>query len=383
VARALDDWGYERDWIGPDPYEGLNATRFVAPFRRSPMGRRLLTQLVKRSAVNLRPLLGVSPTANPAAIAHVIQAYALDGFLEPGVAVARLEEQVGRLERLRSPGFEELAWGYPFDVQTRALFYPRGSPNTIATAFAGLGLLDAHERAGLEQALPMAGSAGDFFLRHVPQTPASAGAYFGYLPGDRSPIHNANMLVCAFLARLSRHVDSQAMRDAVAAGVEYTVELQRPDGSWPYGETPGLGWIDNFHTGYVLDCLMVCGDAGLGEGIDEAVERGLAYYERELFLPDGTPKYMHDAVYPVDIQCAAQAIQTFSLASARGRPHMDAARRSYDYAVGRLRKPDGAFVFQRRRFWTNRISLVRWGAAPMLAALATLIDAENKTEPAP
>ena len=42
---------------------------------------------------------------------------------------------------------------------------------------------------------------------------------------------------------------------AARSAVDYTVTRQRSDGAWPYGEAPGLSWIDGFHTGYVLDCL--------------------------------------------------------------------------------------------------------------------------------
>ena len=39
----------------------------------------------------------------------------------------------------------------------------------------------------------------------------------------------------------------------------------------------------------------------------------------------------------------------------------------------RLARPDGAFVFQRERFWVNRTAHPRWVQAPMLAALTHLI----------
>ncbi len=35
-----------------------------------------------------------------------------------------------------------VAWGYPFDVQTRWSFYPAGSPNVVVTSFAVQGLLE-------------------------------------------------------------------------------------------------------------------------------------------------------------------------------------------------------------------------------------------------
>ena len=369
--RALERWGSERDWTGTDPYDGLNATRLVGPLRASTAGRRVVTQIVKRSPLDPRPLLGIPPGRSAAAVAHVVSSYALDGFLPEDEALAKLRRSLELLDELRCAGFEEPCWGYHFDVQTRVFFYPRGAPNTIATAFAGFALLDAHERTGDELLLRRAEGAGDFFIRHVPQTPAPGGAYFGYLVGDRTPIHNANMLVCALLARLHFRLGRKDFGEAANRGVAYTVARQRADGSWPYAERPGLDWVDNYHTGYVLDCLLTC--AGLPAADDDALARGLDYYRRALFLADGTPKYTSTSLYPIDIQCVAQGIQTAALAAHRDARLRNLAWRVFDYAERRMRRRDGAFFFQRRRVWTNRIAHVRWGAAPMLLALTHLL----------
>src|SRR5204862_543544 len=144
------------------------------------------------------------------------------------------------------------------NVLPRVFFYPRGAPNSIATSFAGLALVDAFERTRDEALLDRAAGAARFFLAHVPQTPSGRGAFFGYLVGDRTPIHNANLLVCALLARVHAHAGDERLRRAAEAGVAYSVGLQRDDGSWPYAERPGLQWVDGYHTGYVLDSLIAC-----------------------------------------------------------------------------------------------------------------------------
>ena len=127
--------------------------------------------------------------------------------------------------------------GLPLRCSDTRFSYPRTSPNTIATAFAGLALLDAYELADAPDALEMAIGAGEFFLRRVPQTRAEPGAYFGYLPGDSTPIHNANMLVAALLARLASLSGRNDFAQAAQAALEYTIGRQRPDGSWPYGRS--------------------------------------------------------------------------------------------------------------------------------------------------
>jgi hypothetical protein len=369
ALRRLAEWGERNGWAGTDPYDGLEAMRFTLPLRATTLGRRVLTQAVKRSPVDLRPLLGVPRARSAAALAHVVSAYASGRFLPAEEAEARLANAVDMLLALRCAGFDEPCWGYHFDVQTRVFFYPKGAPNTIATAFAGLALLDAHERTGSAHVLETARDVASFFLDHVPQTEASSGAFFGYLVGDRTPIHNANMLVSAFLARLAAATGEERYAAPARAGVVYTVSHQRADGAWLYGELPHLNWIDNFHTAYVLEALRACAEAGVTEAVP-AIELGRAYYRRELFLPDATPKYFPTSLYPIDAQCVAEGIQTF--ARAGDDESVAFAARIFEAGERALGLGDGRFAFQRTRWWTNRATHVRWVVAPLLLAFTHL-----------
>jgi hypothetical protein len=376
ALRGLEAWGSARGWAGSDPYDGLNATRLAGPLKRSALGRRILTQLVKRSPRDLRPLLGIGAGRSAAALAQVVSSYAL-GAVPGERGRSRLAEALRDLRALRCAGFDEPCWGYHFDVQTRVFFYPSSAPNTIATVFAGMALIDAYEATGETQLLERATETGDFFLRHVPQTQDGSGAFFGYLVGDRTPIHNANTLVCALLARLVPHTGRTDMRAAAEAGLRWTCTNQRPDGSWPYGERPHLQWVDNFHTGYVLDALIYSAEADIDVDGGVALERGLAFYRRALFLDDGTPKYTPASVYPIDAQCVAQAIHTMAFAAKREPAYGTFAWSVFDFARSHMQRSDGSYLFQRRRLWKNGASHIRWMAAPMLQALARLQHSEN------
>jgi hypothetical protein len=334
----------------------------------------MLIQAVKRSPVNLRPMLGIPEGLSAATLANVITAYARNGFMDGDAAHGKLRDCVTALTELRCSRYAEPCWGYHFDVQTRVFFYPRESPNTIATAFAGLGLLDASELAGFDDALELAVGAGEFFLRHVPQTRGESGAYFGYLPGDRTPIHNANMLVAALLARLARRTGRTDFAGAAGAAVEYTVTRQLPDGAWLYGDEPHLAWIDGFHTGYVLDCLLTCIEADIGgQRAEGGWRRGLRYYAQALIEADGTPRYTPLSRYPIDGQSVAQALLTLSRATER-EPELASLRwLVLEFATRRMMRNDGAVVFQREAHFVNRIAHPRWVQAPMLKALSELI----------
>jgi hypothetical protein len=381
VVRHLDAWSTERGWRGTDPYEGLNATRLVGPLRRRRRGRQLVAQAVKRSPLDLRPVLGIPVHPNAASVAWMVSTYSLGGFLKPAEARDKLARTLRLLRELRCPGYPEPSWGYHFDMQSRVLFRPRTEPNTIATAYAGMALLDAHATTSDPGLLEDAREAGRFFLRHVPATETASGVFFGYAPGDRTPVHNANMHVAALLARLAVLTpgDADGFGSAARAAVRYTLSHQRPDGSWPYGERSDLAWIDNFHTGYVLDSLRTCIDAGIDGGVKGAWALGLDFYRRELFLPDGTPKYTSSSIYPIDAQCVAQGIQTFSIAARHEEGFAEAAWRVFDFAMARMRRRDGLLLFQRRRLWVNPLPHFRWVVAPSILAFAHLLQ----TVPAP
>jgi hypothetical protein len=374
-ARALlaflERHAADHEWKGSDQYEGLNATRLVSPLTRSSAGRRVVIQAVKRSPLDLRPLLGIERRHNAAALAWFASAYARNQALPEEEASEKLDRVLALLRGLR---LGSGAWGYHFDFESRVFFYPRTAPNTIATAYAGMALLDAYEATGDDRLLGEALGVGLFFLGRVPQTPDPPGAFFGYLEGDGSPIHNSNLHVCGLLARLHQACGQPELLDAAARGVEWTVARQRADGSWPYGERPNLSWVDGFHTGYVLDSLAQCAAAGI-EAAEPAFERGLDFYREALFLDDGTPRYSAASVHPIDMQCVAQGIQTLALASESDPSCLQQAWAVLDWACAHMRLENGLFAFQRRRLWVNRASHMRGVVAPMVLALTHLVEA--------
>jgi hypothetical protein len=386
VTASLERWGWDRGWVGPDPYEGLNATRrAVAPFRRSASGRRLLIQAVKRSPIDLRGALGIEPEADAAGIAQAASGYCRAAGLTEELRSERVAWAVERLERLRMEGFERSCWGYHFDVETRFFNYPRTRPNTIATAFAAFALLDAHDLSGDARPLELAREAARFFAEDVRLTDAGEGTgFFGYFPGDRTPIHNSSLFAAAVLAGVgTRDGDAELLRQARSA-VEYTLARQAADGSWLYAETPNGAWVDGYHTGYLLDALLRCELAGAGEPlagrITAARTAGLVLYATRLIEPDGGPRHTLEHRYPLDCQAAAQAIHTFAWHAGSWSQGAAVALEVFDWALARMLRPDGAFAFQRGRRVVNRVPHVRWVEAPMfdaLGRLAALSDSEE------
>lgn len=363
VAR-IRAWGEACDWRGYDPYDGLNSPAAPVLTLGRPLGRRLLTQVVKRSPVNLRPLLGIKPGVNSKAIALVASGYAR--LAAAGDDSAR-DEAVRRLEWLAARGPR---WGYHFPVQTRFFSYAAESPNTIATNFAAHALLDGCELLDLDALAADVESACDFLTEEM-LTETDNGTFFRYIPGEDELVHNANLLACSVFVRAARALDRPPLLARARPAVMTSLAAQRDDGSWPYAESARGGWVDNFHTAYVLESLALC--AGSIPEAKDALDSGIDYWERELFLPDGTPKHAPDRVLPLDAHCYASAIDAYLALASWHAAALERAERIAALLVARMLDASGYVYFQQERFWLNRVPFVRWTTAPSFKALAGLV----------
>jgi hypothetical protein len=157
------------------------------------------------------------------------------------------------------------------------------------------------------------------------------------------------------------------------------VSTQAADGSWVYGLDSLHGWIDNYHTGFILDALDDYGKYAGNDGIEAALLRGREFYRRQLFLNDGTPKFSPHSIWPVDGHCLAQGILTFSRRQETNPEDFAFAGKIAQWGINNLQHPTGYFYFQKHRHWTNRIAHIRWVQAWMFLALNKFLHELSKS----
>ncbi len=373
-------------WAGYDPYDGLNAFGAGALSAGSKLGRTVLIQMIKRSPVNLRPILGIRKELNPKGVAlssravlRLLRHYGrTPGSNHSNEIAAHLQDDlkflINSLDRLRSADYEEACWGYNFDWQSRAFFAPRGTPNVVCTVFAAKAYLDWFEMSGNPEALEVAESSCRFILDRLNRAMDADAHCFSYTPLDRSRVHNVNLLAAELLARVASRNGKEEYRDAARRAVSYTLARQASDGSWPYGEDRNQTWIDGFHTGFVLVSLRHIIEY-LGESRwRENLERGYKFYRDSFFLADYTPKYYHDKLYPIDAHSAAQSIITFVEMIDLMPQTEEFAGQALRWAIANLQDEAGFFYFQRHRFYTIRVPYMRWAQAWMLYALSLYLS---------
>jgi rhamnogalacturonyl hydrolase YesR len=381
--RRLSDWLEKNDYRGYDTFDGLNA-RFVRPltFENSFL-RAALQQAVRRFPLNLRPLLGVDKGQSTKGM----------GFLARGFI--RLHQATGEqlwadkaqfalqwLMDNQSTGYSGACWGNHFDYQSRVFYLPKGVPTIVWTALIGHAFLDGYEHFHQDSYLRIAASACEHILRDLQTAVDGDGICISYIPGQNRQVHNANVLGASLLARTYSATGNEAYRALAQKAMQYTAQHQRPDGSWYYGEEANLHWVDNFHSGYVLDCFKHYTESTGDARFEQNMKLGYAYWKQTFFLPDGTPRYYNRKTLPIDIQCSAQAIDTLVFFSDRDPEALPLALNVAQWTIANMQDRTGYFYYRRySRGLVNKTPTLHWGQATMMCALAGLYRAMQSTGP--
>ncbi len=380
---ALLTYCIRQGWSGHDPYDALNSSIIQhLPFARSKVFRLAATQVLKRSPINFRGLLRVPKTENPKGCAltctALVRLYS-GGYLKEKTLV---RERVDRLLDLRTKKHRFYCWGYSFDWQGRNRLIPKFEPNIICTTFAGNALLDAYEVFGDMKLVEAAISAGDFLVSGLNISSSDGGICFSYTPLDQIQVHNANLLGAAYLARLYAFSGDKKSLQLAEKAVHFSLERQKSNGSWLYGEEKSQNWIDNFHTGFNLVALWRISRILSDRRIQESLKRGLDYYIENFFLSNGVPKYFNNRIWPIDIHSVAQSLVTLCELSGLHENALTVARKVCSWALERMRNEKGYFYYQIGRYYRNRIEYMRWSQAWMLYALSVMLM-QMKSEKAP
>ncbi|HUO25029.1 MAG TPA: hypothetical protein VMU61_05135 [Candidatus Aquilonibacter sp.] len=374
AMRKLVDYCRAENWSGYDPYDALNSRLLESlPLLNSRIPRIALTQLLKRSPINVRRVALVPKTQNPKALALFLSAFLQFSESDLPDREELIRFMVDRLFALRSPGVSHSCWGYSFPWQGRKVVVPKGAPNLVCTTFVAGALLDAYEQRGEPQCLAAAVSAAEYLHDELYWTAKGAAGFSYPLPSLRNQIHNANFLAAALLVRVYKHTRREQFLEPALKAARYSAAQQREDGSWFYGDGASQQWIDNFHTGYNLCALRaVARDLATSE-FNDSIRRGFQFYRDHFFREDGAPRYFHNRTYPIDIHCVAQSILTLVALQDLDSGNEALADGVAGWAMKHLWDERGFFYYRVLRTSTIRTSYMRWSQAWMLLALAALL----------
>jgi hypothetical protein len=381
VIDRVFDTARSDQYEGYSKHDALNAPWLERLAGESRARRLVVTQGITRSPLDLRPLVGVRKARNPKGISLFARAllsrYRLTGSPADSVDAVDLLDW---LVTHPSSGFPWRCWGYPYPWQDVGFFAPRHFPNRVVTSFVGQALLDGFETLRADRYLDAASDAVRFLL-DAPRTlfEDEQRRCVSYVPDDSVNwiVMDVSALAGALAARLARLLGDTELLVEAGRLVRYVVSKQTDYGAWYYADPPPASHIthDNYHTGFILDAILQYGLATGSSEFADAYQRGIDFYARRLFEPDGSARFMSDRHYPVDIHGCAQGIITFSLEQRHLGAGADMAQRILGWTLTHMWDPSsGWFYYQQRRGLRTSIRELRWCQGWMAWALASYLE---------
>jgi uncharacterized protein YyaL (SSP411 family) len=195
------------------------------------------------------------------------------------------------------------------------------------------------------------------------------GTRLDYKPTDEAEVYtvNANALAARLYLDLYAVFGEDSDRAAATEILTYVASQQAPCGGWYYTDPPEASHIsmDTYHNGFIVESLLRYG-AVVGDGrFDRTTEAGLDFLRETLFEDGGAPRWDEENTFPRDVHAAAQGVVVFSHAGDHAF-----ARRILEWVLDTLYAGDGRFYYQRERWFTKRVTLMRWCQAWMAYAIS-------------
>ena len=361
-------------------------------------------QVFRRIPFNLRPLLGIKKGLNPVTLGLCIQAYTYLIKIFPENADfyrSEIDSLISLLKDMVSPGYGCACWGYDFDWEARYASFEAGTPTIVATGFITNALYKSFKYAGNKNSGELLLNAAGF-VKHLHKTYSGEGFCWSYSPFDKQAVFNASMKAARLLTQAYIVSQDESYIDEARRAVSYVIKHQNDDGSWYYSEGDKRNWVDNFHTGYVLDCLYEYVHAVDDAEATKCMILGYEYYKdnffvsgkgssllssltnlsfpqkRESRIEQGVsiiPKYYSNRIYPIDSTSSAQTILTLTRFG-----DMEIAGKVAEYMLGNMYDNQGHFHYRKGKFFTNRIHYMRWSTAWMFLALSYLLFTKAETK---
>lgn len=368
---------------GWDPYDGLNSRLFLSlpGFLKGRIVKLFWIQFFKRSPVNFRTIAGVDKDYNSKGLGLFLSSYCNLYLKQPKQEyLEKINFFADHLLTTQRTDYSGSCWGYNFDWQARAFFQPKNTPTVVATVFIASALLDAYEITGEEKLLNTARSSCDFILKDLNRTYSKQGNFcFSYSPLDNSAVFNASLLGSKLLARVYSFTKETHLVENAKKSVDFCCEYQKNDGSWSYGTLPFHQWIDNFHTGYNLECISDYMKYSNDNSYESPLDHGFNYYINTFFTKEGIPKYYSNSTFPIDIHSPAQFIITI-VKLGKFCEQKKLADSVLNWTISHMQSKKGYFYYQINQFFSSRIPYMRWAQAWMFYALSTYLKADNEQD---
>jgi len=364
MQSYVDHHGYESF----DPYDGLMSSySSLIPFE-SVFLKRCFQQSVRLSPFNLRPILKVDKIEHTKTLTDFASA---NSFLYGHYGDERYKsEAIVLFKKIEAVGYRTnggTGWGLRFPFATRFIDAGESTPNIFQTINACHAFLDGYEFLNDGSYLSLAESAFGYLEFDLGFEEKGDEIFWYYWSGLKTQIYNVSGLMIGLCARFYDLTKDDRFLNFTVKLINYIKNNQNIDGSWCYSKDDRGGFIDGFHTGYILEGLSRAKMAGVNYD-DRFFRKGVDFYLNSLFEA-GFPKYFSNSLKPFDIQNMAQSLQTLTFLCQLGIVELSFIDIIFDNVDREFWHDEGYYKYRKTRWGNDKVPMHRWGTGPMLLAL--------------
>jgi len=321
----------------------------------------------------------------PIADAHYAMGFAfLSQALEQKQYYERAVHFLNVLIETRAPGFEHYCWGYPFNWETRRGPMWHDTPLITTVPYVYEAFQEVYRIDGDPKWREIMRSIAEHAVadyRDLKTSPDTSSSY--YKPGDEdsSGVINASAYRAFLLTSASIEFSNDNYRKIADRNLNFVLQAQSSDGSWPYSTDEIRTFVDHFHTCFVVKALTKIEALTKNPQCTKAIERGVDYYVKNLFDEEGSPKPFSRkprmTVYRRELYDYAECINLGVLLAGRF-PALDEIS-SRVISLDGWQKPDGSFRSRQLLLGWDNTPMHRWAQSQLFRSLCFFLYRNNQT----
>jgi hypothetical protein len=391
AIQRLDLWIMRNGWSGWDPYD-IKENRFISKIVKLPPSllnkiiRKFLFATIDLNPLSARKIFDVRPRVNAKGMGLFLAGYSnLYKVTAQKEYLKKAHECAEWLIQNRCSDYSGWSWGYPFDWQS-VIFIPKGTPSSVVTSTVGDGIFRLYKCTGDRRYLSICRDICSFFINDLKKTHQDEySTCFSYTPIDDFQVHNANLFVGEFLARIGKETaDTKLTEQGIRCG-NFALCEQQPEGFLPYwslsqtdSHSGGKIRTDHYHSGFEIRMLYGLWKSTEDERFRKACRKYFRWYIENMFEKKIIPKLTPSSKYPVNIHSCAEAILCQATLLDEFPEREQDLKKTFEWIIGNMEYAAGQYTYLIKKLpligeWRLNIPMMRWGQAWILRAYSELL----------
>lgn len=319
----------------------------------------------------------------PIADAHYAMGFALlSRIMNNGEYYDKAVHFLEVLKQTRCLTYEHYCWGYPFHWETRNGTITEGTPLITTTPYVYEAFSEVYDLDKKNEWYDIMMSIAEHARIDIKDFEVSPGATScSYTPDDTGGVINASAYRALLLTAASLRFSNEHYWQVAKRNINFVLQYQLSNGSWPYSIDGTRDFIDHFHTCFVLKALAKIELLTGHDGCRKAIDKGIEYYVKNLFDDHGLPKPFAKSprltVYKNELYDYAECVNLGVLLKGRCAELDKMVGNTLLDVLSRWQRPDGSFRSRKLFVGWDNVPMHRWGQSQMFRALCSYMASEN------